>query len=121
MPHRSTVQLCPSQQKTFEHLSAGLGIGPIHRLWGGIGRGKTTILMELHKHVGGALLNMKDFVDASARNHPLALEETFYQLSLEALKSHPAVIVDDVHLLDLFSGCHFYPRAGYFNSVMMGL
>ena len=30
--------------------------------------------------------------------------------------------VEDVHLLDLFSaGCHFYPRSGYFNSIMMGL
>ena len=30
--------------------------------------------------------------------------------------------MDDVHLLDLCSsGCHFYPRSGYFNSIMMGL
>jgi ATP-dependent 26S proteasome regulatory subunit len=52
----------------------------------------------------------------------MALEETLYQLVFDALKSNPAVIVDDVHLLDLYSaGCHFYPRSGYFNSVMMGL
>jgi hypothetical protein len=32
------------------------------------------------------------------------------------------VILDDLHLLDLFSaGCHFYPRSGYLNSVIMGL
>jgi hypothetical protein len=91
-------------------------------LWGGIGRGKTTVLRELHKQVGGAFLNMKDFVEASAGKHPLALEETLYQLIVDALKAHPLVIVDDVHLLDLFSaGCHFYPRSGYFNSIMMGL
>jgi ATP-dependent 26S proteasome regulatory subunit len=91
-------------------------------LWGGIGRGKTTVLSELHKRVGGAFLNMKDFVASSAGKHPLALEETLYQLIFDALKTEPLVIVDDVHLLDLFSaGCHFYPRSGFFNSIMMGL
>jgi len=58
-------------------------------LWGGIGRGKTTVLRELHKQVGGAFLNMKDFVEASAGKHPLALEETLYQLIVDTLKAHP--------------------------------
>ena len=65
---------------------------------------------------------MKDFVDASSLKHPLALEETLYNLVLEALKAHPIVILDDLHLLDLYhAGCHFYPRSGYLNSVLMGL
>ena len=52
----------------------------------------------------------------------MALEETLYQLIVDALRAHPLVIVDDVHLLDFSSaGCHFYPRGGYFNSIMMGL
>jgi hypothetical protein len=102
--------------------SVSLKVGSILRLSGGVGRGKTTILTELHRQVGGAFLKMKDFVEASARNHPLALEETLYRLIFDALKSHAVVIVDDVHLLDLYSaGCHFYPRSGYFNSIMMGL
>jgi transitional endoplasmic reticulum ATPase len=118
----SQVQLCPAQQRAFDSLSAGVQLGSILRLRGGCGRGKTTILKKLHKEVGGAFLNMRDFVEASAKNHPLALEETLYRLLLDALSSHPLVIMDDVHLLDLFSsGCHFYPRSGYFNSIMMGL
>lgn len=122
MPNQSAVQLCPAQKRTFDELSAGLQVGSIVRLWGGVGRGKTTILKELHKQIGGALVNMKDFVDASARSHPLALEETLYRLLFDALKSHPVVIVEDVHLVDLSSaGCHFYPRSGYFNTAMMGL
>src|SRR5258706_10864308 len=122
MAEDSSIQLCPAQKRTFEALSTGLQIGSILRLSGGIGRGKTTILKELHKQAGGAFLSMKDFVEASAKNHPLALEETLYQLVFGALKSHPVVILDDAHLLDLFSsGCHFYPRSGYLNSVMMGL
>ena len=116
------VRLCPAQQRAFDSLSAGVQLGSILRLRGGCGRGKTTILKKLHQEVGGAFLNMKDFVEASAQKHPLALEETLYQLLFDALKSQPLVIMDDVHLLDLFSsGCHFYPRSGYFNSIMMGL
>jgi ATP-dependent 26S proteasome regulatory subunit len=65
---------------------------------------------------------MQDFVEASSQKHPMALEETLYNLALDALKKHPVVILDDLHLLDLFSsGCHFYPRSGYFNSVLTGL
>ena len=97
-------------------------IGSIFRVWSGVGRGKTTILKEVHQQTGGVFLGMKEFVDASTLRHPLALEETLYNLVLEALKSHEVVIVDDLHLLDLYSaGCHFYPRSGYLNSVMMAL
>jgi transitional endoplasmic reticulum ATPase len=122
MSDDSSPQLCPAQKRAFDSLCAGLGIGSILRLWGGVGRGKTTIHKEFHKREGGVFLNMKNFVEASAKEHPMALEETLYQIVIEALKAHPLVIVDDVHLLDLYSaGCHFYPRSGYFNSVMMAL
>lgn len=118
----SSHTLCPAQQRAFDYLRSGLKVGSILRVWGGTGRGKTTILRELHRETGGAFLNMKDFVEASATKHPLALEETIYELVLNALKASPLVIVDDVHLVDLFSsGCFSYPRGGYFNSIMMGL
>src|SRR6187401_179203 len=119
---KSAIKLCPAQKAVFHHLSTGVKIGSIIRLWGGTGRGKTTILRELHQQVGGAFLSMKDFVEASLGKHPLALEETLYQLILDALKAHPLVIVDDIHLLDFHAaGCHFYPRSGYLNSIMMAL
>src|SRR5678815_3410051 len=122
MSNNSDFSLCPAQKRAFDYLSMGLEVGSILRLSGGVGRGKTTVLKELHQKVGGAFLNLKDFVEASAQKHPLALEETLYQLLFDALKSQPLVIMDDVHLLDLYSsGCHFYPRSGYFNSIMMGL
>jgi len=122
MPNKSTIQLCPAQQSALESLLRGLPIGSIFRVWGGVGRGKTTVLKEVHQQTGGAFLGMKDFVAASSLAHPMALEETLYNLVLDALKAHPVVILDDLHLLDLFSaGCHFYPRSGYLNSVLMGL
>src|SRR5215469_16795719 len=121
MPNLSTP-LCPAQQRAFDSLMAGVQVGSILRVWGGTGRGKSTVLRELHRKLGGALLNMKEFVEASANKHPMALEETLYHLVMDALQANSIVIVDDVHLLDLYSnGCHFYPRGGYFNSVMMGL
>jgi transitional endoplasmic reticulum ATPase len=122
MPNKSTVQLCPVQQSALDSLLKGLQIGSIFRLWGGVGRGKTTVLRELHKQTGGAFLGMTDFVAAASLKHPLALEETLYNLVLDVLEANPVVILDDLHLLDLYSGgCHFYPRSGYFNAVMTGL
>ncbi len=122
MPNTSKVQLCPAQHSVLESLLKGLPIGSIFRLWGGVGRGKTTVLREVHQQTGGFFLGMKEFVAASSLKHPLALEETLYNLVLEALKAHPVVILDDFHLLDLYyTGCRFYPRSGYLNSVIMGL
>ena len=122
MTKTTKIQLCPVQQAALESLLGGLKIGSIFRVWGGVGRGKSTVLKEVHKQAGGALLGMKDFVGASSDKHPLALEETLYNLVLDALKAHPVVIVDDFHLLDLYhAGCHFYPRSGYLNSVIMAL
>jgi hypothetical protein len=112
IPNVSETQLCPAQQAAFEYLSAGVQVGSILRLHAGPGRGKTTVLRQLHKQVGGAFLNMKDFIEASAGNHPLALEETLYRLLLDALQAHPVVIMDDIHLVHLGAGCHFYPRSG---------
>ncbi len=118
----SSVELCPAQKRAFDNLSTGLQIGSILRLWSGTGRGKTTILRKIHRQIGGVFFNTKDFVEASSTKHPMALEETVYQVLMDALKGNSLVIVDDLHLLDLFSGgCHFYPRSGYFNTAMMAL
>lgn len=122
MPTNSEIRLCPAQESALDSLMRGLPLATIFRVWGGIGRGKTTVLKEAHKKTGGAFLGMQDFVEASSQKHPMALEETLYNLVLDALKKHPVVILDDLHLLDLYSaGCHFYPRTGYMNSVLMGL
>jgi transitional endoplasmic reticulum ATPase len=122
MANKSKVHLCPAQQAVLDSLLNGLPIGSIFRLSGGVGRGKTTVLRELHKQAGGVFLGMTDFVAAASLKHPLALEETLYNLVLDALEANPVVILDDLHLLDLYSsGCHFYPRSGYFNAVITGL
>jgi len=101
MPNKPIIQLCPAQRSVLEALLKGLPIGSIFRLWGGVGRGKTTVLKEAHEQVGGAFLGMKEFVEASSLKHPMALEETLYNLVLDALKSHSVVILDDLHDADV--------------------
>ncbi len=86
MQNNPGAQLCPAQQSALESLLKGLIIGSIFRLNGATGRGKTTVLKEIHKQVGGAFLGMKDFAEASAQANPLALEETLYSLVFNALK-----------------------------------
>ena len=118
----STAHLCPAQQSALESLLNGLKIGSVFRFSGGVGRGKTTVLREVQRQTHAAFLGMREFVEASSLKDPMALEETFYNLALESLRTNPVVILDDFHLLDLFSGgCHFYPRSGLLNSAVMGL
>ena len=105
-----TVQLSPSQQRGYDELRRLLPLGNIFVLAGNDGAGRTTILRELHREVGGAFLNMKDFTSALRQRHPAALEETFEQIVLQALEAHDTVIVDDLRLLSNVTSHHFYPR-----------
>ncbi|HXJ74852.1 MAG TPA: hypothetical protein VNM37_18495, partial [Candidatus Dormibacteraeota bacterium] len=75
----------------------------------------------MQAQVGGAYLSTRDLVERSSKGHPLALEESFYEMIYDAVRRHAVTIVDDVHLADLGTHCHFYPRGHYLNAVMMGL
>jgi AAA+ superfamily predicted ATPase len=111
------IRLCPAQQTAFDGLVATLPHNHILVLSGVTGMGKTTVLRALHRQVGGAFLNMKDIIGAHQGRHPLALEETFSGLVMDALTAHDHVIVDDLHLLaEVVTGCGAYPRAGFLNA-----
>lgn len=108
-----SVKLCPTQQTAFDGLRRGLQIGHVLALWGGGGSGKTTVLREIQRVTGGCLLNMGDFEAALRAQHPLALEETYGRVVMDALQAHDTVIVDDLHLLSGVVSCnHFYFRRG---------
>ena len=108
------ISLCPAQQHAFDALSSSLPDGHVFVLSGGCGMGKTTVLQALHAAMGGAFLGMRHFLDAMRPRHPLALEETFESMVLDALAAHDVVIVDDLNLLsDVDSGCGGYPRPGF--------
>jgi predicted AAA+ superfamily ATPase len=115
-PTAMETQLCPAQQAAFDGLAAGLAHNHIFVLSGDTGMGKTTVLRAVHRNVAGVFLSMKDFLDAHKAHHPLALEETFASLVMDALAAHDHVIVDDLHLLAaVVSGCGAYPRVGLLN------
>jgi ATP-dependent 26S proteasome regulatory subunit len=115
-------QFCPAQQQAFDHLLELMPLGNVFVLYGDTGAGKSTLLREIHHGVGGAFLNMADFLDAMREHHPLALEEAFEDMLLEALSMHPAVIVDDFHLLyDVVCCNHMYQRRGFLEAPLQTL
>jgi len=115
----NNLVLCPSQQRAFDWFVSALPLGSVFHCWARSGRGRTTVLRALHEKLGGALVTVKDFVDATLERHPMALEDSLYQILLKALESHNCVIVDDLHVATaVMGGCHFYPRAGFAESPM---
>src|SRR5579884_3567436 len=120
-----TSNLCPAQQQAYDGLLHGLSIGSIFVLYGGDGRGKTTVLREVHRARGGAFLTMKDYIDALRERHPLAMEETLEQMIAQALESDDIVILDDLNLItDVICGCQgfsVYPRARFLDAPLTHL
>jgi transitional endoplasmic reticulum ATPase len=118
MTATTSVNLSPAQQRAYDWFVQTLPIGNIFHLWSNDGRGRTTVLAALHQTFGGVLLSVKDFVDATLDRHPLALEDSLYQVVLDALKQHDCVIVDDFHVATavMAGHCHFYPRSGLLNA-----
>jgi transitional endoplasmic reticulum ATPase len=113
--------LSPSQREAYNGLKQGLRAGSILYLWGGTGRGKTTLLKALQEETGGAYIDLRDFIAEQDGKHPLELEESFARLLQKRFARHKLILFDDVHLLDLGQSCHFYPRGKYFNALMMAL
>jgi transitional endoplasmic reticulum ATPase len=115
-----TIRLSPVQQSAFDDLRAALSLGSVFTLWADTGRGRTTVLRELHREFGGVLLTLRDFVAAAQKRHPMALEDALYDLVFEALRQQDYVFVDDLHVATavMSGGCHFYPRFGYLDAPM---
>ena len=117
-----SIALCPAQRRAFESLISISSVGQTLALYGSTGAGKSTVLREAHRELGGAFLNMKDLIEAMRGRHPLALEETFEEVVMGALNTHDTVIVDDLHLLNNVVCCgHFYPRLGLLNAPLTTL
>lgn len=119
------IALCPAQQKAFDVVQRVLPIGSPVVVSGHVGTGKTTILRELHRALGGALLTTKDFNDAIRFQNPMAMEETFDQMLRTALSHNDTVIMDDFHLIgDVICGCGgftTYPRPRFLNASLTAI
>jgi len=106
------IQLSPVQQRALTGLRHALSLNSIALLSGENGSGKTTVLGELQRETDARLVTLADILSAMRTRHPLAFEETFEKIVLEALEENPCVILDDVDVLEnVVSGCpSSYPR-----------
>jgi SpoVK/Ycf46/Vps4 family AAA+-type ATPase len=101
-------------------LLQAIQVGRVVHLQSATGLGKTTILRQLQKKLGGVYLNNKEVMEASAGKHPLQLEDAIYTVILNALKAHEIVFVDDFDLINqLFCCNHFYPRQHFIEAPML--
>jgi ATP-dependent 26S proteasome regulatory subunit len=118
----SSTQLLPSQQNAFDALDRAIRAQRVAVLMGGPAAGKSTVLGALHAKLGGAYLTSRDFIEASAKRDPLALDETVYEVLKNALQSNDTVIVDDFHLVALVACCsHAYPRQNFLSAALVPL
>lgn len=113
------VVLTPAQRAAFDSVIEGISVSGVVVLRGAAGRGKTTILQQVHAATGGILLGIAQFTRRLAERHPLAIEETFLQVLEEALEGYDLVMVDDLHLItDITDACN-YRRENVLDAVLM--
>lgn len=106
-------QLAPSQQKVIDWMNRALTVGNAFVVWGGTGMGKTTLLQELQRRHGGAIITMAQFMEAMTNQNPQAIEETFQHQVLEVMQKHDVVLIDDLsQLMHVIcsNGCNAYTR-----------
>jgi ATP-dependent 26S proteasome regulatory subunit len=116
------VTLCPSQQEAFDELLEELDIGNVFVVWTPTGKGKTTMLRELHRLRGGAFLSMKTYIEEIATREPFQMEEALERILMNAMDRNEYIILDDLHLLyQVMCGCGYgdaYPRAKFLDAIL---
>jgi SpoVK/Ycf46/Vps4 family AAA+-type ATPase len=116
------VRLCPAQQRAFDELLRAFPVGDVFVIRADGGNGRSTVMRAAQAKLGGTLITIKQLADSMPAKHPLAIEETFYELVLNALKCDDLVLVDDLHKVTRLSHhCHAYPRSGWFDAPLLAL
>jgi SpoVK/Ycf46/Vps4 family AAA+-type ATPase len=115
---KNEVVLTPSQQCAFNGVLEGISVNSIVLLRGATGRGKTTILNQLHGAAGGIVIGIAQFTRRLSDRHPLALEETFLEVLDAALEGYDLVMVDDLHLITSVTDACNYRRENLLDAVL---
>lgn len=102
--------LIPAQAHVAEHLLGAMFVRSALWLDGSDGRGKTTVLRELHRALGGVIITARDVVDALRDRHPFAIEAAIVSLLLDALQHHTYVFIDDADMISSLLGNEMNPR-----------
>ena len=116
------MELTPAQDAARQILRNGLHVGPVLALGGEPGRGKSTVLAEFCRELGGTMIRISEFLKETGRRHPLAVEESAFEVVLDALRRAHTVVVDDFEILHMTVCCHGgYPRMGWLNGACLAL
>jgi ATP-dependent 26S proteasome regulatory subunit len=115
-------KLLPAQRAAVDALGKSVAQECVAEFIGRPGAGKSTILRVLHEQLGGVLLTSREFIEASAKHDPLALDETAYSVIAAALGENETVLVDDFHFISMVSCCsHAYPRQNLLPAALVPL
>jgi ABC-type polar amino acid transport system ATPase subunit len=90
--------LCPSQQEAFDGLLEEIEIGNVFVVWTPPGKGKTTMLRELHRLRGGAFLSMKSYIEEIATREPFQMEESLERILMNAMDRNEYIILLDLSI-----------------------
>ncbi|MBI2844492.1 MAG: ATP-binding protein [Armatimonadetes bacterium] len=114
------IVLSSTQQQTIDRLVSLLPDGNIFVLWSPTGLGRSLMLSRLHEQLGGTLITLGTVIEALQHQHPFAIEETLYQMLMEALRNSDVVLIDDLDAIeDVIGGCSMsYPRSKLLDSVL---
>jgi len=103
--------LAPAQQRALDSLLEAAKPGKVVALVANPGNGRTTVLRAAQKKLGGRWLGAGDMQGAISTRHPLAIEDSVFDLASRALADEEIVFIDDLNLvLRVVEGCHMYPR-----------
>jgi transitional endoplasmic reticulum ATPase len=112
-------KLCPSQQQVVEQLVKDSAGSQLLHLWAISGFGRTTMLTDLQRRIGGTFVDMSQVTAAAQSRHPIALEDAIFAAIRDAFQFSPHVFVDDWSLIaDVVSSCGTsFPRPGYLEAI----
>jgi transitional endoplasmic reticulum ATPase len=112
-------KLCPSQQQVVEKLVHDSTGSQLLHLWASSGFGRTTMLEEIQRRIGGTFVEMSQITTAAESRHPIALEDALYSAIRDAFEQSPHVFVDEWTLIaNVVSGCWpSFPRVGYLEAI----
>jgi len=115
---RPRITLSPSQRRAADNVLIGLERGDFVVLQDTGSDGKTTVLDHVHAELGGAKIDVRDFLAKLAVYEPFAVEEAFLHLIEARLGEHDLVIVDDLHLIKNIAESCDYTRKCLFDAVL---
>ena len=117
-----SLALTPVQRDALGALERQLADHNVAVLSAPQGMGKTSILRTLFARTGGVYLTSREFIEASVKRDPLALDETVYSVLQQSLETDDTVIVDDFQVVSMVACCvHAYPRQNFLAAALLPL